>query len=653
MWNEVLDNIVVVKRSGQRVDFNASKIAIAIKNAFDAEYDNPDEKQVYSVFEEVLKYINSNYKDRKTINVEDIQDIIENCLKSLGYVKVYETFKNYRQRRATSRKLFSEKQQHKFVKVVEKIENESENISSCTTPQGLLTRFGKIISSEYAKVYVLDNKYVKPLEEGTLYIHNLDFFSLGYIPNIHLKLEVKPDDEFLDELIGDIINASNVVSSEIGINNLDGLLEQYFLNYFKNNFINTLEKYLKAAGIYELINYRKVQDYISRLTDLNASLNELEVFNVNDYLRNIFTSVLKDITEETKRFINATICRLFAILKQNYSNDCSFTISIGYKDSQICSFIREEVITYLTDNHCLTNIHVVFKIIPEASKDTLLRIAGMIINHKNISLSFPKCTFNNLSNYDVEYFSNGRRIYENINDSEARSNGRMVVASTSINLARLGLRYLKSDQSIKFYEELDQLLDLAKNELVLAFETLGNKNKENYVTLFNGNVLGDERLESGQKIRKILKTGVLNVGVIGLKECILAYQQSEAEQHKFLLELLTYLNNKMKQFSEETKLNFALYESNSEQARKSLIGIDKSIYGIHKGIIEANQYDLISNAKFIPDYKELGKVQSLFTGGCLTTISVPNKTNNKKIVELITELIDSNVGYAQVRVGEK
>ena len=229
----------------------------------------------------------------------------------------------------------------------------------------------------------------------------------------------------------------------------------------------------------------------------------------------------------------------------------------------------------------------------------------------------------------------------------------MVVASTSINLARLGLRYLKSDQSIKFYEELDQLLDLAKNELVLAFETLGNKNKENYDNLFNGNVLGDERLESGQKIRKILKTGVLNVGVIGLKECILAYQQSEAEQYKFLLELLTYLNNKMKQFSEETKLNFALYESNSEQARKNLIGIDKSIYGIHKGIIEANQYDLISNAKFIPDYKELGKVQSLFTGGCLTTISVPNKTNNKKIVELITELIDSNVGYAQVRVGEK
>ena len=77
MWNEVLENLVVVKRSGQRVEFNASKIAIAIKKAFDAVYQEPDEKQIYKVFENVLKYINNNYGDRKTINVEDIQDTIE------------------------------------------------------------------------------------------------------------------------------------------------------------------------------------------------------------------------------------------------------------------------------------------------------------------------------------------------------------------------------------------------------------------------------------------------------------------------------------------------------------------------------------------------------------------------------------------------
>ena len=102
MWNEVLENLVVVKRSGQRVEFNASKIAIAIKKAFESVYDSPDEREIYSVFESVLKYINGNYKDRKTINVEDIQDIIENMLKEMQFDNVFLAFKDYRQKRAAS-----------------------------------------------------------------------------------------------------------------------------------------------------------------------------------------------------------------------------------------------------------------------------------------------------------------------------------------------------------------------------------------------------------------------------------------------------------------------------------------------------------------------------------------------------------------------
>ena len=80
MWNEVLEDLIVVKRSGQRVDFNASKIAIAIKKSYESVYENVNEKDVYKVFEKVLTYINDNYKERKTISVEDIQDIIENIL---------------------------------------------------------------------------------------------------------------------------------------------------------------------------------------------------------------------------------------------------------------------------------------------------------------------------------------------------------------------------------------------------------------------------------------------------------------------------------------------------------------------------------------------------------------------------------------------
>ena len=193
MWNEVLENLVVVKRSGQRVEFNASKIAIAIKKAFDAVYQEPDEKQIYKVFENVLKYINNNYGERKTINVEDIQDTIENQLNTLGYKEVYEAFSDYRQRRAASRKVFNEKQQHKFTKVTEAI----ENIDTSLTPQQMLYRFGKIISSEYAKSYILDSKYVRAYEEGNMYIHNLESFPLGYISYLNWHVNLNENSYYL------------------------------------------------------------------------------------------------------------------------------------------------------------------------------------------------------------------------------------------------------------------------------------------------------------------------------------------------------------------------------------------------------------------------------------------------------------------------
>ncbi len=647
MWNEVLENLVVVKRSGQRVDFNASKIAIAIKKAFDAVYSEVDEKQVYNVFESVLKYINDNYKDRKTINVEDVQDIIENHLKDLGFEKVFVAFQEYRQKRAASRKVFSEKQQHKFVKVVESV----ENIDSTLTPKRLLHKFGKIISSEYARSYILDSKYVRALEEGNLYIHNLEYFPLGYISHLNLKLDIKSDDEFLDEFLSDIINSQNEISSEVGINNLDLLLEQYFLNYYKKMLRVKLKSYLEINGILELIAFSRIEEAINKIGDINIDINYFDLFIVNPILKNAFGIILDDVLEYVKDYINITINRIFTVLRSYQTNNI-YTISISNNSSNICKLVRDNVIMYLTDNNSFENIHVIFKIISNMDDVYLSKIASLIINQKNISLSFPNSSFNKDDVNEVEYFSNGLRIFESINEVEKRSTGRMIVNNTSINIARLGLKYLNNNSISNFYEELNQLLDLAKNEMLLAFETLGNKNKENYQALFTGNILGDERLETGQKIRKIIKSGVLNIGLVGLKECVLSFEQDPNKQYDLLIEILEYVNKKMKQFSDETKLYFSVFEPSGITSRKHFIAIDKSIYGTHKKITDKNAYELIDTAAFIKDYQELAKVQKLLNGGCLITINISNKTNNKKIVDLIKELMNSDFGFVKMKVGK-
>ena len=647
MWNEVLENLVVVKRSGQRVDFNASKIAIAIKKAFDAVYQEPDEKQIYSVFESVLKYINKEYSERKTISVEDIQDTIEDHLKKLGFVDVYNSFSEYRQKRAASRKVFSEKQQHKFVKVVESI----ENIDSSLTPRKLLHKFGKIISSEYAKSYILDSKYIRAYEEGNIYIHNLEFFPLGYMSHLNLLLDIKDDDEYLDEFISDIINSQSEVSAEIGINNIDKLLEEYFLNHYKKILKYKLKCYFEINGTFQFVPFNKIEDLINKIDNIEIDENYFDQFINNSILKNVFKIVIKDSYNNEIDFINNTVSRIFTSLK-TYQTNNSYTVSVSTSNSDVSKIVRENIISYLTDNNLIDNINVVFKINNNSDETYLSKISSLIINQKNVFLSFPSASYNEDELNDVEYFSNGLRIFEGLNENEKSSSGRMIVTSTSINIARLGLKYLNNKSISNFYEELDQLLELTKNQMLLAFETIGNKNKENYQVLFNGNILGDERLESGQKIRKIIKSGVLNIGLVGLKECVLSFEPDPSKQYDLLVKILNYINKKIKQYTDENKLFFQLFEPSGLTSRKHFIGIDKSIYGTHKGITDKNAYDLIDTAKFITSNKELAKVQELLSGGCLVTINVSDKANNKKIVDLIKELKNDNLGFVKLKVGK-
>ena len=223
---ESLNELIVVKRSGQRVGFNSTKIAIAIKKAFDQIMPLNSEKKVNKVYEDVLEFIFYNYQDRKTINVEDIQDIIERKLKENNFKDVYETFSDYRIRRAASRQAFGIKQQHKFAKAIERIINDNKDAGNFDgNPSDILRNFGKTVSCEYTKTYVLDNKLVRAHEEGSIYIQNLDYFNLGKLSSAHLKFNTNAYNEFPHELIRVATTAKEEIDGEICIDSLDRLIK--------------------------------------------------------------------------------------------------------------------------------------------------------------------------------------------------------------------------------------------------------------------------------------------------------------------------------------------------------------------------------------------------------------------------------------------
>ena len=635
MYNENLENLTVVKRSGQRVEFNASKVALAIKKAFDS-VDNPQDDGAFKTFEKVLNYINENYKDRKTINVEEVQDIIEQKLKELNYNEVYNSFKEYRSKRTISRKVFPEKQQHKFLKAIEKFEKNDFYSLNHNGPFELLKKFGKIIFNEYTKTYILDTKSVRAYEEGNIYIHNLDYFALGVLSNTHLNLNERLEntDYDLDSLLNELTSARKEINGEIGINNIDNIFKNIYLNKFKKTLKYQYKKYFELLGFYEFINGRKIEDLISKEKDISYDETKYEICFANNKIKNIFETAYQDSKELIIDMIAKDIHKFFDQLSKAIDKNNKYILSFGNDNSALGTIINDFIIKTIAENkYPNLNFTIKTKYFDENYNNTIDKVLKIQ----------DELFINNSENNYLEYFSDGSKIFKNTNSNINLSEGRSIVANTSINFARLALK-CKNKTRDEFFDELSNVSDLVKNELCLSFETIGDKTKENYQALFTGNIFDDEKLESGQKIRKVIKNGVLNVGLIGLKECAIILEKDQNSQIKFINQILDFMNEKCEAYSIDTKLNFGIHETTDEKARCHLLKIDKAIYGTVEKITDKEKYELLDE-KFM-DINELGKIQNKFSYGKLITI----KTNSNCTEDIIKLIKNKELEFVKLEV---
>jgi len=645
LMKDVFEELVVVKRSGQRVNFNNYKIAVAIKNAFDNVSSDYNEKDINNIYEGVLLYIENNYVDRRTINVEDIQDIIETKLKDNDYKDVYLSFSEYRKKRAASRGVFTARGQHKFVKAMEKIIDENIiRVDNSYSPNEIILKYGKIVANEFAKSYIIDSKYLRAHEEGNIYIHDLESFPLGMVSHTHFNYNnIFKDDFSIDDLINLIVNSKKEISGYINIPSLDFLLEDYIYKLFKVYYKELLINYLKVTGFYSYMNIKKIIDFINRDFVLPFNINSFEQFTLSNYVKNIFENAYDDTLDKIEKYLYDNINKLFVKLENFSDNNSKFSISFGTNNSFLGTMINSLIIRNINELEYLDNVKFIFKLDSLENK-FLDSVIQLFLNGKNLFLSFPKNSYNFGIN-EVEYFGNGVRIYENYNDNERYSKGRMIIATTSINMARLGLKH-ENNSKDKFYDELDRLLELVKNELLLSFEFIGNRTKDNYKYLFGGNIETDEKLEAGGKIRKVIKNSNLNIGLVGLKECICIMCKDKKKEIKFLDEILNYINQRCCKYTEETKINFFISEPYESSASSYFMALDKSIYGIRSGITDSDCYDIISNIEEVKDNLKLnGKLQKLVAGGNMINIVVPSSVSHKDVKDKIIEIFKSDLGF--------
>ena len=271
-------------------------------------------------------------------------------------------------------------------------------------------------------------------------------------------------------------------------------------------------------------------------------------------------------------------------------------------------------------------------------------------------------------NTEVGYMGCRTRVLANVADKDkCVTAGRGNLSFTSINLPRLGIKHGIATKERKvadmegFYKELDELLELVKDQLLERFEIQCNKRVYNFPFLIGeGLWLDSEKLKPTDKLRRVLKHGTLTVGFIGLAECLKAligkHHGESEEAQKLGLEIIGHMKDKMDEYALKYNLNFGVIATPAEGLSGRFTRIDKAIYGNLKGITDREYY---TNSFHVPVYYNISAAKkihleapyhALTLAGHITYIELDGDTaSNVKAFEKIVRIMkEEGIGYGAI-----
>lgn len=708
--------INVIKRNGKKVNFDASKIAISIQKGFDSIEGKYNETDVQNVFQSVLKRIKKDYVDKDKIKIEEIQYLIEEELKNKKYDDVYESTKNYRERRNQSRLLFvEEKKMHKFLKTLESLglksaheedaKRENANVDG-DTAMGTMLQYGSTVSKEFAKSYLMKKKFADAHDSGDIHIHDMDFMAMGTTTCLQIDLNklfkngFSTGHGFIREP-NDIMSYSALAAIAIQANQNDqhgGQAIPAFDYYLAPGVLKTYKKQLKQtmydlldySGFLTFINFDKFVEKINKLNSVEFDESDFDKLCKNsDEVKRIVIISKEKALQKTDRItyqaMEAFIHNLNTMHSRagaqvpfssiNFGTDTSaegrmiiknyllaLDAGLGHNETPIFPisiFKVKEGVNYNQED----KNYDLFKLACEVSAKRLFPNFSFIDSPFNLEY-YKEGDYNT----EVGYMGCRTRVLANVVDKDkCVTAGRGNLSFTSINLPRLGIKHGIATKERKvadmegFYKELDELLELVKDQLLERFEIQCNKRVYNFPFLIGeGLWLDSEKLKPTDKLKRVLKHGTLTVGFIGLAECLKAligkHHGESEEAQKLGLEIIGHMKDKMDEYALKYNLNFGVIATPAEGLSGRFTRIDKAIYGNLKGITDREYY---TNSFHVPVYYNISAAKkihleapyhALTLAGHITYIELDGDTSsNVKAFEKIVRIMkEEGIGYGAI-----
>ncbi len=691
----MFENIKVIKRDGKKVDFDGTKIALAIKKGFDSINDESNKKytenDVNKVYNLVINQIMALEVDK--IKIEEIQDMIEEKLKDENYLDVFKSFSEYRERRAQSRRIFlEEKKQHKFLKALEDLtlktsSNENEN----NTPLELMVDYGSTVSREFAKAYIVKKKMAELQESGEIHIHDLNFMPLGTTTTSQINLLSLFDEGFKAKNIcirepQNIMSYSALAVIAITLNQkeqhgcqsipaFDYYMAPGVLKTFKKQFQETINDILAYTDLDKFAAINGIEREIERLETIKFDIAIFDKYSrESEQLKRVFRiayeSTLKKLEKAVVQAVEAFVHNINTIDSRGIKSKLYPSINIGTDISPEGRLITDKILDAI-DYDSMSPV-VIFKVKEginfnkeDPNYDLYKKAIDVSSRRLYPNFSFLDSTYNkkfyvrNNPDREVAYNTMNMRVMDNIiDDDRAIASKRGLISYTTINLPRIGIKNNnnQSDNYESFFNELEEKMDIIKDQLLDRFEKQGNKKVHEFPFLIGEGILLDgERAKPEDKIRKVIKQSSMGIGFLGLEECLIAltgYTRTQNKQTKKLgLKIIDFMRNKVNEYSTKYNLNFVLIGVDDKKVSEEFMALDKAIYGKLEKITDKELY---TESFYIPEGEKLEEkieiespYHELTNGGHIINLRLEEK-NPEAVEAILKELKEKNVGYASV-----
>ena len=638
----------VIKRDGREVTYDRGKIIIAIHKANDEVpiSERISDEKIHGIVASIEKL------GVNTLQVEEIQDIIEQKLMAERKFVLAKTYIIYRYQRQMIRK--SNTTDESILGLIQQTnkyameENSNKNAAVASTQRDLIA--GEV-SRDLTNRLLLPEKISKAHEEGILHFHDADYFvqsifncclinisdmlDNGTVMNGKM-IESPKSFQVACTVMTQIIAA--VASSQYGGQSVDISHLGKYLRKTKEKFLrNYKEKFadiLSDEAIEKLAADRTMDELKSGVQTIQYQINTLMTTNGQSPFVTLFLNLKED--DPYKDEVALIIEEILKQRIQGTKNEAGVYITPAFP----------KLIYVLDEHNCLKGgkYDYLTKLAVECSSK---RMYPDYISAKKMR-----------ENYEGEVFScmGCRSFLSPWKDENGnyKWEGRFNQGVVSINLPQMGI--IANGNEELFWELMEERLSLCFEALMCRHKALEGTLSD--VSPIHWQYGAIARLKPGETIDPLLHNGysTISLGYIGLYEVtklMTGVSHTDPKGTAFALKVMNRLREACDTWKRNTGLGFGLYGTPAESLCYRFAEIDKRKFGVIKDVTDKGYYtnsyhvDVREKIDAFSKFKFESQFQTISSGGAISYVEIPNLRHNLPALEELVKYIYDNIQYAE------